>query len=97
MSEQSFLPNRRDLLAASAAAGAFNALPTSVANAAEAGATRPFCFTASEEELTDLRRRIGATCWPDRETVDDRSQGNPGWPKLSSDRPISSSAVLPPA
>jgi pimeloyl-ACP methyl ester carboxylesterase len=36
---------------------------------------RPFSYTASEEELDDLRRRIRATRWPDRETVDDTSQG----------------------
>jgi pimeloyl-ACP methyl ester carboxylesterase len=75
MSEQSFLPNRRDLLAASVAAGALNALPAGVANAAEGNAIRPFRFTASEEELTELRRRIGATRWPERETVADESQG----------------------
>jgi pimeloyl-ACP methyl ester carboxylesterase len=34
---------------------------------------RPFEFQVSDEELTDLRRRIEATKWPDRET--DSSQG----------------------
>nr|WP_244470518.1 epoxide hydrolase [Microvirga vignae] len=38
-------------------------------------AIRPFRFTASEEELAELRRRIEATRWPDQETVKDRSQG----------------------
>jgi hypothetical protein len=28
-----------------------------------------------EEQLVDLRRRIAATRWPDRETVTDQSQG----------------------
>src|SRR5258706_11691991 len=36
-------------------------------------AIRPFTFQVSEEELADLRRRINATRWPDRET--DPSQG----------------------
>ena len=36
---------------------------------------RPFQFHASDEELADLRRRILATRWPDRETVTDDSQG----------------------
>jgi pimeloyl-ACP methyl ester carboxylesterase len=36
---------------------------------------RPFQFTAPEEALADLRRRIAATRWPDRETVNDASQG----------------------
>jgi pimeloyl-ACP methyl ester carboxylesterase len=36
---------------------------------------RPFKFKASEKVLTDLRRRIAATRWPDRETVTDGSQG----------------------
>src|SRR2546423_10349120 len=36
---------------------------------------RPFHFTASEEALSDLRRRIAATRWPEKETVSDASQG----------------------
>jgi pimeloyl-ACP methyl ester carboxylesterase len=35
----------------------------------------PFRFTASDEALADLRRRIAATRWPHKETVADRSQG----------------------
>src|SRR5271165_52940 len=38
-------------------------------------AIRPFQFTAPEEALVDLRRRIAATHWPDKETVADQSQG----------------------
>jgi pimeloyl-ACP methyl ester carboxylesterase len=40
-------------------------------------AIRPFQFHASEEALTDLRRRIVATRWPEKETVSDASQGMP--------------------
>jgi pimeloyl-ACP methyl ester carboxylesterase len=36
---------------------------------------RPFQFHASDAELADLKRRINATRWPDRETVNDTSQG----------------------
>jgi pimeloyl-ACP methyl ester carboxylesterase len=36
---------------------------------------RPFRFHASDEALADLRRRIEATRWPERETVADASQG----------------------
>jgi pimeloyl-ACP methyl ester carboxylesterase len=36
---------------------------------------RPFRFNVSEAELTELRRRINATKWPERETVADASQG----------------------
>jgi pimeloyl-ACP methyl ester carboxylesterase len=36
---------------------------------------RPFHVNVPEAELTDLRRRIKATKWPERETVTDSSQG----------------------
>jgi pimeloyl-ACP methyl ester carboxylesterase len=36
---------------------------------------RPFQFRASDEALADLRRRIAATKWPQRETVTDATQG----------------------
>lgn len=38
-------------------------------------AIRPFHIHVKEAVLTDLRRRIAATRWPDKETVTDRSQG----------------------
>jgi pimeloyl-ACP methyl ester carboxylesterase len=38
-------------------------------------AIRPFHVNMPDEELTDLRRRILATRWPDKETVTDRTQG----------------------
>ena len=38
---------------------------------------RSFRFRASDEELDDLRRRIAATKWPEKETVADHSQGVP--------------------
>jgi Epoxide hydrolase N terminus len=38
-------------------------------------AIRPFHVDVPEAELTELRRRIKATKWPERETVTDGSQG----------------------
>jgi pimeloyl-ACP methyl ester carboxylesterase len=38
-------------------------------------AIRPFHVNVPEAELTELRRRINATKWPERETVPDQSQG----------------------
>jgi pimeloyl-ACP methyl ester carboxylesterase len=38
-------------------------------------AIRPFRFEASKEDLADLKRRVAATRWPDKETVSDASQG----------------------
>src|SRR5262249_8206229 len=38
---------------------------------------RPFRFTASDQPLPDLPRRIAATQWPEKETVADSSQGVP--------------------
>ena len=38
---------------------------------------RPFRVEFPDEALSDLRRRISATRWPDRETVADDSQGVP--------------------
>jgi pimeloyl-ACP methyl ester carboxylesterase len=42
---------------------------------AQPEAIRAFSFHAPDEELADLRRRINATKWPDREQVADSSQG----------------------
>ena len=59
-------------LDASAAGGAARVPPSSVTDPT---AIRPFRFTASKEALDDLRRRINAMKWPERETVTDASQG----------------------
>src|SRR3954452_20468901 len=48
---------------------------TKLEDVVEATAIRPFHVSTPEAELTDLRRRINATRWPDRETVTDASQG----------------------
>ncbi|MGC5309107.1 epoxide hydrolase family protein [Micromonospora zamorensis] len=38
---------------------------------------RPFLVDIPQADLDDLKRRIAATRWPDKETVDDQSQGVP--------------------
>ena len=42
---------------------------------ADKNAIRPFHVKVPEAELAELRRRIKATKWPERETVTDASQG----------------------
>ena len=64
------------LLVATAAAGdARSSADAAHTGAAKAGDIRPFRVAIPEEDLNDLRRRIAATRWPDRETVQDQSQG----------------------
>ena len=53
------------------------AAPTKPGTAAEDNAIRPFKVSVSEEALGDLRRRVAATRWPERETVSDATQGVP--------------------
>src|SRR5215469_11237600 len=80
MSENWVSPSRRGVLAATAAAGAVG-LASSAFGAEQPGGTaggsaiRPFRVNVPEEQLVDLRRRINATNWPERETVADDSQG----------------------
>jgi pimeloyl-ACP methyl ester carboxylesterase len=44
-------------------------------HSADKTAIRPFRVNVPDAELTELRRRITATKWPERETVTDASQG----------------------
>src|SRR5580704_3614272 len=67
--------NRGTILASSAAVGAASA-PSSKARAgADGSAIRPFRINFPEEQVADLRQRVKATRWPDKETVADHSQG----------------------
>jgi hypothetical protein len=68
-------PTRRDVLAASAAASAVSLLPGQPAAQGNSNTIRPFHISIPEEALVDLRRRIAADRWPERETVSDFSQG----------------------
>jgi len=43
--------------------------------AADGTTIRPFHVNFSEAEVTDLRRRVNATRWPEKETVTDTTQG----------------------
>ena len=71
-------PTRRSVLAASAAAATVGLLPAAPrAAAVEDSAIRPFRIDVPDAALADLRRRLAATRWPDRETVTDQSQGVP--------------------
>jgi pimeloyl-ACP methyl ester carboxylesterase len=44
-------------------------------SAAQDESIRPFTFRASDDDLADLKRRIKATRWSERELVDDGTQG----------------------
>jgi pimeloyl-ACP methyl ester carboxylesterase len=66
---------RRNFLATSAAAGAVSLLPAQMAAAAGDAAIRPFQVNVPEADLVDLRKRITATKWPEREQVADETQG----------------------
>jgi pimeloyl-ACP methyl ester carboxylesterase len=63
---------RREVLAATAGVGAVSLLSGTAF--AEEG-IRPFTVNIPEDAISELRRRIAATRWPDKETVDDGSQG----------------------
>jgi len=63
------------VLAASAAAGALGLLPERSAAATDDASVRPFHIDVPEKALVDLRRRVAATRWPERELVTDPSQG----------------------
>src|SRR5882762_5460322 len=56
-------------------AGKIQNSPTEDTMTADKTAIRPFHVDVPEEELTELRRRINATRWSDRETVADQTQG----------------------
>src|SRR5208337_4175054 len=76
---ESINQDRRQLLSTAAmgiaAAGAASLFPAYPAPAATSDEIRPFRVNFPEEALVDLRRRINATKWPERETVTDQSQG----------------------
>jgi pimeloyl-ACP methyl ester carboxylesterase len=77
MSSKSPSPDRREVLAASAIVAASSLIPSQGNSAITSGAIRPFHIEVPKEQLIDLRRRIAATRWPERETASDESQGVP--------------------
>jgi hypothetical protein len=52
-------------------------MTVTVEKSADATAIRPFTIETPEADLEDLRARIAATRWPEKETVPDDSQGVP--------------------
>jgi pimeloyl-ACP methyl ester carboxylesterase len=48
---------------------------TSVTETTTQAAIRPFSYSASDDALADLKRRVAAANWPDQEIVADDSQG----------------------
>jgi pimeloyl-ACP methyl ester carboxylesterase len=50
-------------------------MAATTANSGSATAIRPFTIDVPESDLEDLRARIAATRWPEKETVDDPAQG----------------------
>ncbi|QWW70517.1 epoxide hydrolase family protein [Rhizobium sp. WYJ-E13] len=66
---------RRTLLAAATAVGAVGMLPGTLTASTTSPDIKPFKFSATDEQLKDLQRRVEATRWPDRETVSDDTQG----------------------
>jgi pimeloyl-ACP methyl ester carboxylesterase len=73
--------DRRQLLGAAAtgmaAAGAASFFSAHPAQALASETIRPFRIDIPDEQLVDLRRRLAATRWPEKETVTDDSQGVP--------------------
>jgi len=68
-------PTRRSLFSTGAAASVISILPVGLLAAAADFKINPFHINVPEAALVDLRRRVIATRWPDRETVTDQSQG----------------------
>src|SRR6202166_5393526 len=75
MSATSSSLDRRAFLASSAAVGVSSLFATSARAAAGDDSIRPFHVNIPQDQLVDLRRRVLATRWPERETVTDRSPG----------------------
>ena len=88
---ETIVSTRRSFLATSAAAGAIGLLglaePTDAraassqpenkgsSSANEDSSIRPYRINVPQADLVDLRRRIAATRWPEKETVSDVTQG----------------------
>ena len=80
MQSQHFAMGRRNFLAATSAIGTASLvgglpLEALAADLSDAAAIRPFRIRIPEAALADMKHRILATRWPDRELVGDTSQG----------------------
>jgi len=71
--------DRRQLLntavMGAATVGAATLFPLQIAQAAISDSIRPFHVHIPDHDLVEMRRRLAATRWPDREIVQDQSQG----------------------
>jgi len=56
-------------------ASVVSSLPARQPAAPDDSSIRPFHINIPEEQIVELRQRIAATRWPDKETVNDESQG----------------------
>ena len=76
---QTINPNRRQFSSTAAlgiaAAGASILLPSQLNAATTGDAIRPFQVKFPKADIADLRQRIAATKWPEKETVTDGTQG----------------------
>jgi hypothetical protein len=81
LNEETIDHDKRKLLTGAAlglaAAGFASLFPVRPAPAATTDAISPFHIHIPEADLVDLRRRLAATRWPEKETVTDDSQGVP--------------------
>ncbi|MER8967233.1 epoxide hydrolase [Mesorhizobium sp. M0808] len=79
MSPISSVSTRREVLAASAAGAIAMITSVSLAGAIStsggSAAIRPLRIHVAEADLVDLKQRVKATRWPERETVNDTTQG----------------------
>ncbi|TCR92913.1 epoxide hydrolase family protein [Rhizobium sp. BK376] len=75
MSALSSPVTRRSILATAAAASAAGLVPAAFAATNDSASIKPFHFSATDKELKDLHQRVVATRWPDKETVNDHTQG----------------------
>src|SRR4051812_37358224 len=66
-------PTRRSTVAKTSA----ESLATKSRSMADSPAIRPFRISIPETQLAEMKRRIAATQWPEKETVADESQGVP--------------------
>jgi pimeloyl-ACP methyl ester carboxylesterase len=76
MSESELSPTRREVMIGAAAVGVATIVPGTLRAATSGGdAIRTFSVSFPQEQLDELRRRVAATRWPDKETVTDDTQG----------------------
>jgi hypothetical protein len=75
MSALSWALGRRAIRLAPTDVGAVSLVASEARASTENDQIRPFEVHFPDEALADLRRRVRATRWPDRETVSSRSQG----------------------